>query len=118
MKTSSSSKLTNAKHSLKSYSKALTRALVLTCTLLLPSFSVQSARAAVPERKSVRERAELVRATLKQKVASGQMQEGDVSFAERSLAQWGNWGNWNNWLNWNNWNNWRNWANWGNWANV
>ncbi len=106
------------KRSLKSYLKALTRAVVLTCTLLLPNFSAQPAHAAGPQPKSVSERAALVREALKQKLASEQTEPNDFSFAEVSLAQWGNWGNWNNWVNWNNWNNWRNWANWGNWANV
>jgi hypothetical protein len=121
MKTPGILKLTDATHSLKSSLKALTRVLVLAGTLLLPNFSVQPARAATPEPKSVRDRASLVRATLKQKVAGGQVKASDFSFAERSLVQWGNWGNWgnwNNWLNWNNWNNWKNWANWGNWANI
>ncbi|HEY3040899.1 MAG TPA: hypothetical protein VGJ66_19325 [Pyrinomonadaceae bacterium] len=105
---------------LKSSLKALTRAAILTSTLLLPNFPAKAA-GVPPSARSIRERVYLVRQTLKQRVANDQTSGSNLSFSESTLAQWGNWGNWrnwNNWLNWNNWNNWRNWGNWGNWGNV
>ena len=101
--------------------KALTRATLLTCALLLPNFSAQAATVPPASKRSIRDRVDVVRETLKYKVAKDQTTETKLSFAESALAQWGNWGNWgnwNNWVNWNNWNNWRNWGNWGNWGNV
>jgi hypothetical protein len=95
----------------------LTRAAILTCTLLLPGFPAKAA-GVPPSARSIRERVDLVRQTLKQRVANDQTSGRNLSFSERALAQWGNWGNWRNWGNWNNWNNWRNWGNWGNWGNV
>lgn len=107
---------------LRSWLQALTRAAVLTTTLLFSSPSAQATGAPVTPKKSIRERVELVRHTLKQKVADEKITGSQLSFSERSLTQqwnkWGNWGNWNNWVNWNNWNNWRNWGNWGNWGNF
>jgi hypothetical protein len=106
---------------LKSSLKALTRTTVLTAALLLPNSSVQSASLNPVKDRSLRDRVDLVRKTLRQKVAKEQSSESKLSFSESALAQWGNWGNWgnwNNWINWNNWNNWRNWGNWGNWGNV
>jgi len=106
---------------IKSSLTALTRAAVLTTTLLFSSPSAQAGSITVTPKKSIRERVELVRQTLKQKVDE-KTARSQLSFSERSLTQqwnnWGNWGNWNNWLNWNNWNNWRNWGNWGNWGNF
>src|SRR6266498_810481 len=102
---------------LRSSLKALTRAAILTATLLLPNISAQPANIQEANKRSIRERVDLVRETLKQKVAE-QATGNKLSFSERALGQWGNWGNWgnwNNWVNWNNWNNWRNWGNWGNW---
>jgi len=120
MKSISHEKRTIVKR-LKSSFKALTRVTVLTCTLLFPNFSAQSASIPPASKRSIRERVDVVRETLKQKVAKEQPLGSKLSFSEAALAQWGNWGNWgnwNNWLNWNNWNNWRNWGNWGNWGNV
>ena len=104
---------------LKSSFKALIKAAVLASTLLVSSVLARPA-SVPPASKSIRERVELVRETLKQKVANTQAPGSKLSFSERALFQWGdwgNWGNWNNWVNWNNWNNWRNWGNWGNWGN-
>ncbi|HEY2971776.1 MAG TPA: hypothetical protein VGJ48_04630 [Pyrinomonadaceae bacterium] len=120
MKSTSSEKRTMVKK-LKSSLKALTRATVLGIALLLSSSPAQAASNPPPGKRSIRERVELVRETLKQRVAKEQIPGSQLSFSERALAQWGNWGNWgnwNNWVNWNNWNNWRNWGNWGNWGNV
>jgi hypothetical protein len=108
---------------LKSLLKDLTRATVLATTLLFSNSPAQAASNPLPSKRSIRERVELVRETLKRKAANGSISGSNLSFSERALAQWGNWGNWgnwsnwNNWLNWNNWNNWRNWGNWGNWGN-
>ena len=101
--------------------QALTRATLLMCALLLPNFSAQSATVPPPSKRSIRDRVDVVRETLKSKVAKDQTTGTKLSFSESALAQWGNWGNWgnwNNWVNWNNWNNWRNWGKWGNWGNV
>jgi hypothetical protein len=106
---------------LKASIKALTRATVLASTLLFSTSPVLAASNSPACKKTIRERVEIVRETLKQKVANDQGPQTRLSFSEKALAQWGNWGNWgnwNNWLNWNNWNNWRNWGNWGNWGNV
>jgi hypothetical protein len=102
----------------KSPFRALTRATVLASTLLLSGSPTQAASNHPISEKSIRERVELVRETLKQKVANDQIPGSKLSFSEKALAQWGNWGNWRNWGNWSNWNNWRNWGNWGNWGNV
>jgi hypothetical protein len=106
---------------LKSSLQALTMASVLTATLLFPNSTAQPASLHPARDRSLRDRVDLVRETLKRKVAQEQPPGSTLSFSERALAQWGNWGNWgnwNNWVNWNNWNNWRNWANWANWGNV
>src|SRR5689334_11017486 len=105
---------------LKSCMKALARKPMLVAALLLSGFLAPSANSA-PARKSLNERVELVRATIKQKGSMDQAPAKNLSYSERLFSQWGNWGNWgnwNNWLNWNNWNNWRNWGNWGNWGNI
>jgi hypothetical protein len=102
----------------KSTLKALSRITVLTCTLLFSSFSAQPATITPVSKKSIRDRVELVRDMLKQRVANEQTAQGKLPYSLRELAQWGNWGNWANWANWNNWNNWRNWGNWGNWGNL
>ena len=120
MKITSDEKITKVGR-LKSSLKALTRASVLTATLLLSNSPAQPATLHPARERSLRDRVDLVRETLKQKVAKEQSSGSKLSFSERTLAQWGNWGNWgnwNNWVNWNDWNNWRNWANWGNWGNV
>jgi len=104
----------------KSCMKALARVPMLLAALLLSGFLAPSVNAA-PAKKSISDRVELVRDTLKRKASIDQAQTKTLSYSERLLSQWGNWGNWgnwNNWLNWNNWNNWRNWGNWGNWGNI
>src|SRR6185436_2676197 len=106
---------------LKSSLQALTMASVLTAALLFPNSTAQPASLHPAGDRSLRDRVDLVRETLKRKVAQEQPPGSTLSFSERALAQWGNWGNWgnwNNWVNWNNLNNWRNWANWANWGNV
>lgn len=105
---------------LQSGAKALARIPVLVAALLL-SNSVAPAADVTQTKKSINERVELVRDTLKLKVSNHQQKTDDLSYSETALTQWGNWpnwGNWNNWFNWNNWNNWRNWGNWGNWGNF
>lgn len=115
MKISHEKKLTVKK--VRSSWKTLVRTLVLTCALLLPPSPTQAANP-LPEKRSIRDRVELVRETLKLRLAKDQAAESKLSFSARALAQWGNWGNWRNWGNWNNWNNWKNWGNWGNWGNI
>lgn len=105
---------------LRSWLKTLARVPVLLTALLLSSFLAPAANAA-PAKRSINERVELIRDTLKRKASQDQTPTTNLSYSEKLLSQWGNWGNWgnwNNWLNWNNWNNWRNWGNWGNWGNV
>jgi len=102
---------------LKSLTKALTRVPVLITALLLSSFSAPAASGA-PEKKSINERVELVRDTLKRKATNGQIPTSSLSNSESTQVPWGNWGNWGNWANWGNWNNWNNWGNWGNWRNF
>jgi hypothetical protein len=101
--------------------KTLSRAMVLTGTLLLSSFPAQPASITPANKKTIRDRVELIRERLNDRTANEQVAQDKLSYSVRALAQWGNWGNWgnwNNWLNWNNWNNWRNWGNWGNWGNF
>ena len=105
---------------LKLCAKALARVPVLASALLLANSSAPAANVA-QTKKSINERVELVRDTLKRKAMNDQSPANNLSYSERALAQWnnwGNWGNWNNWANWANWNNWKNWGNWGNWGNV
>jgi hypothetical protein len=105
----------NILQKVRSCAKALARVPVLFTALVLSSFFAPPANAA-PAKKSINERVELVRETLKRK-ASALAPANNPSYSERLLSQWGNWGNWGNWNNWNNWLNWNNWANWGNWGN-
>ena len=108
---------TIGKKSLSWLIKNFVRATFLTGGLLLSQPVTQASESPKPQ-DSIRDRVELVRKALKQKVASNQISPNSLSFSEKELTQWGNWGNWGNWANWNNWNNWRNWANWGNWGNI
>lgn len=101
---------------LTSCAKALARVPLLVIALLLSNSSATAVNAA-PAKKSINERVELVRNTIRRKASNDQAPANSLSYSETRLAQWGNWGNWGNWLNWNNWNNWNNWRNWGNWGN-
>jgi len=119
MRTSSTNRAAILKK-LRAYAKRFARVPVLATALLLSNSTTPAAEAAQPQ-KSINERVELIRSTLKRKVTTQQTSANNLSYSERTLTQWGNWGNWgnwNNWINWNNWNNWRNWGNWGNWGNV
>lgn len=105
---------------LQSCVKTVARVQVLVAALLLSS-AVTPAADITQTKKSINERVQLVRETVKRRTTNAQLQSNDSSYSERTLTQWGNWGNWgnwNNWVNWNNWNNWRNWGNWGNWGNF
>lgn len=101
----------------KSSVRALARVPMLLAALLLSGFLAPSVNAA-PAKKSINERVELVRDTLKRKTSVDQVHVKNLSYSEKLFSQWGNWRNWVNWNNWLNWNNWNNWKNWGNWGNF
>jgi hypothetical protein len=107
----------NGKKTLKAVIKRIITTVVLAGGLLFPPPS--SAKPDVKSKsKTIQSRVKVVRAALVQKLADDPSAEGNLSYSENELAQWGNWGNWRNWANWGNWNNWNNWGNWGNWRNF
>lgn len=72
----------------------------------------------ISKKEEINSRVNKVRAELKRKYKSGELDNISTDFFLKNKFNETGWGNWGNWGNWNNWQNWDNWAKWAKWLDF